>query len=733
MKFRVLDGQRLVQVDHDVVSTDTTDFSASFKLNNLFTGTVTSYWMIAGESDVYKSVLSSSGSCTAPWEVFAAKGNGRSDEVDHVVYVSLADAGRTTTSRCEIRVFKSAYAAESSSSGQMPSDAYQDLVDMINAGQLRGESAYEAAVELGFAGTKEEWIKSLEGKKGEPFTLQDFMETDTYQSIIKATEDADAAAMAANEAAAGINGEIQRLDAAITKNTERDKTMNRRVDALFKLGEGITHQFEEDAAAAYEKTVPTGAKLASVKQIGGKTVAWNQMLNEGSFVYSIYGVDPIIDNHKLSIVGTTTQGSNYIFHSNLKLIKDHKYYIGDFSSVFGMTLHLHNFTTSEHFAFAEYDSGSIIYTHSLETGRFQIYFNNSSGCEVNIVGIPQVFDLTKMFGAGNEPATVGEFEAMFPDDYYPYNKGELLSAPVSEVVEQGKNLWNPNNEYDKFYDFYLPKGMTLFVAFKTNYDASVFSVLYDDGSNEGWYINSNIYEDGYRKRYITLNKNILAIKVYGSYHPTDVFVSTKGFDEITPYHKTSHPISQSILDLPGYGWSAGDVHNYVDLENKKYHKRVGKVDLGQIEWIRKKATNGMYWFESKIGCANVTVGETPKILNSYGYNTVSCKDLIDDTLISDKDICNTTTTNTLILRNDVYTDAETFKTDMSGVMLYYQLATEEIADISDLLPEDFLASMEVEPGGTLTFKNSNGDGYRLPVPNTEEYIVKLSELGGETA
>lgn len=35
--------------------------------------------------------------------------------------------------------------------------------------------------------------------------------------------------------------------------------------------------------------------------------------------------------------------------------------------------------------------------------------------------IPQLFDLTEMFGAGNEPTTVEEFKEKFPDDLYPYS------------------------------------------------------------------------------------------------------------------------------------------------------------------------------------------------------------------------------------------------------------------------------------------------------------------------
>lgn len=53
-----------------------------------------------------------------------------------------------------------------------------------------------------------------------------------------------------------------------------------------------------------------------------------------------------------------------------------------------------------------------------------------------------------------------------------------------------------------------------------------------------------------------------------------------------------------------------------------------------------------------------------------------------------------------------------------------------IIDISDIIDNTFQEPIEVEAGGTLTFHNSNGDGYRLPVPNEEEYIVSLAEVGG---
>ena len=60
------------------------------------------------------------------------------------------------------------------------------------------------------------------------------------------------------------------------------------------------------------------------------------------------------------------------------------------------------------------------------------------------------------------------------------------------------------------------------------------------------------------------------------------------------------------------------------------------------------------------------------------------------------------------------------------------LDTPIVTDISTMLPDDFLRNIEVEAGGSITFKNCNGDDYRIPVPSEEEYVVKLSEVGGTT-
>ena len=52
---------------------------------------------------------------------------------------------------------------------------------------------------------------------------------------------------------------------------------------------------------------------------------------------------------------------------------------------------------------------------------------NATGIEIT----PQIFDLTMMFGAGNEP-TMEQFEAMFSENYYPFNEGvDVYNLPIT--------------------------------------------------------------------------------------------------------------------------------------------------------------------------------------------------------------------------------------------------------------------------------------------------------------
>lgn len=406
-------------------------------------------------------------------------------------------------------------------------------------------------------------------------------------------------------------GKIAENTAEIANVKLTDKELKRRVDALYSIGQGITHRFETDTDTAYQKAVPTGAKLMSVKKVGGRSIVFNQLCDIGlenfsetvSAAYHEYGICKFTANvgDKICIY---SGGINGTYAANGAYVAG---FIGE--------------------TYIEFWGKQIVQVTGNGNCIVYLRLRGNGNTYDNVSARPEIFNLTKMFGAGNEPSTVEEFEKMFPSDYYPYNAGEIVSAGTEEVA----------------------------------------------------------------------------------------------------VGDTACTIPEAIRNLPGYGWSAGTAKNYVDYENKRYVQCVDSVDLGTLTWTAGESVS----FKT-----HHLAGQ--KLTKSYSiapnficpkYSTKTQNESWGKTSITG--ISATSNVNGYIYVNDTsYTDATTFKQAMSGVMLYYELETPIVTDISDLLTDDFLRNIEVEAGGSVTFKNSNGDSYRIPVPSEEEYIVKLSEIGG---
>lgn len=394
------------------------------------------------------------------------------------------------------------------------------------------------------------------------------------------------------------------------------------MDALWKLNSGVSYEFQKDETVAYQKDIPTGTKLASVEKIGGRTLVWNQALPESNYTNS--SATDSRDTLSLYIRCITNDGSySSVLAKEVKETGLKKYI---FNSTVDCTMDVvkhDGINTDLYFLYSKYAF------KANHTYLFAIKFDGVNPTVLGGVSCSnfQLFDLTRMFGPDNEPSTVEEFEAMFPADYYPYNAGELMSAPVNEVT-------------------------------------------YSDTQNQ----------------------------------------------------ETSYQIPLAILNLPGYGWSAGDVCNKVDWENKKYVQRVASVDMGTLKW--DSTTYNRYY--SNVVPNVVKCSDTMKsniLTVDYTTSAKASVELADMQIAvaSEKVIC---------LCNQTVLSASELKTALKDKMLYYELAEPIVTDISDLISEGFLEAMEVEVGGSLTFQNTHGDNYRVPVPNTVEYTVKLSEVAG---
>lgn len=194
----------------------------------------------------------------------------------------------------------------------------------------------------------------------------------------------------------------------------------------------------------------------------------------------------------------------------------------------------------------------------------------------------------------------------------------------------------------------------------------------------------------------------------------------------TSSNQNSHPIPQSIQNLDGYGWSAGNAYNYVDFENRKYYKCVNKVDLGTLEFAFVNYNEELYGFRCpKPEDIKSDLDEYKKRNNLLCYKYLDTP-WNDAYLGTDKSI--SLLSNAIHINDSSYSDLISFKNALQGVYLYYELAEPIVTDISELIGDTFQEPFEVETGGSLTFKNTNGDGYRIAVPSDIQYTVALSEV-----
>ena len=531
-----------------------------------------------------------------------------------------ADTATQAASRAETaKVAAETSATQADTAMQGAEIARQQAVTAQNAAKISAAQASTAAqqttadknITAGYAKTAK---TNADSTAADRQAVQEMAEQVTVdkatvaENAAKVAEDRTAAETAAQTAQAVADslpedyttavGKIAENTAEIASVKLTDKELQRRVDALFDMGQGITHQFETDSETAYQKAVPTGGKLMSVKSIGG---------------------------------------------------------------------------------------------HS------------------------EVID------------------------------GEIVSAGVTEVVEQGRNLFDVEKcaALGLYYGFEIDTNKTLQIALKDGKTCPTnvsFGIVYVHGNTmANWLITSNgVRETITNSRDMTDSTQIMVACYPGNKETmqsiadafdimlVDGIYKPDTMPAYVPYHSNVYQIPEAIKALLGYGWSAGTARNYVDYENKRYVQCVGSVDLGTLDWTSRLSTvdNSIYVFISND--LNANNRGNSGLCSRYDLVTSN----IDATIVKKDKFFYYNPLNIAFIDKS-YTDAAAFKQAMQGVILYYELATPIVTDISSLIPDDFLRNIEVEAKGSVTFKNSNG-GYHIPVPSEEEYIVKLSEVGGTT-
>ena len=304
------------------------------------------------------------------------------------------------------------------------------------------------------------------------------------------------------------------------------------------------------------------------KVVGG-TVAWNQLVPTPNTTQTINGVIFTVNaDGSVTANGTATAQTEF-YIGRVDYIANHKY------AVLGIPSGASSST---------YWLGAIKgqrFSNAIDTVQINDYWTTSifvaDGATVsNITFRPQVFDLTQMFGStiadyiysleqSQAGAGVAWFKKLFPNDYYAYNAGELLSVEGLQSHDAvGFNQWDEEWELGGYSSANGEKVVqtntirsvnAIPVIPNENYYVGVFGTgtiylfYYDDNGNyvgnSGGYVSSGIQ---------TLPSNAYQMRVqlspsYGTTYKNDICINLSNptrNGEYEPYEKHSYPLDSSL-------------------------------------------------------------------------------------------------------------------------------------------------------------------------------------------
>lgn len=232
-----------------------------------------------------------------------------------------------------------------------------------------------------------------------------------------------------------IRTDISGLKSDVSANQSELAKTNLSLDALWKMNRGQTYDVLEQESEAYSVDVPSGAKYAGVDKVGGKSVVWNQLVQDGNFTeassWTTSNATMTVSNN----IGTVIQNNiNGYINKVVNSVRGHKCLaMLDIKGVEGKT-YTFNGVLANLVADGTWQRRMEIFTAS--GGKTYLVVGQKSEDEFPVewqIRNACIFDLTQMFGAGNEPNTVEEFEAMFPADYYPYSEPTIISSQTDRV------------------------------------------------------------------------------------------------------------------------------------------------------------------------------------------------------------------------------------------------------------------------------------------------------------
>ncbi len=429
---------------------------------------------------------------------------------------------------------------------------------------------------------------------------------------------------------------------------------------------------------------------AVLRGVRGNSVVWNQKFDEFISGWSFTNVTRVfIDNegnvvptqgHGIRLTVTTdnpTSISGVQKYYGEKSYKGHKYYV---RNTVKSSVNMSNFRCrwlhdNGQMSTALVADTPIVIKRIATRGSTSAYdylsFDAKSGGSTTLltgdtieVYDVNIIDLTIMFGPGNEPSTVEEFEAMYQEDYYDYNAGTITNVDIDGIKTVGFNLFN--GTYARVVGGHKVNvsGTYTTVSFTTELggDTTVVSLTEETISDTP----CNTYtptKDGY-------------LYISGSSTDTCVSIVWSGY-RVADFEE--HWTNTREIDTSEY--FANGLHGvglvYDELRKDKKIQRFAMVDLGTLTWFvsgegetyERQKTTGL---SSLIKPApnNTTVANIICLVYTNDTSTNTYNHILDRTISVDDAGAVCVYDSALIGKT-----AGEIKTAMNGVWLVYELAT----------------------------------------------------------
>ena len=306
-------------------------------------------------------------------------------------------------------------------------------------------------------------------------------------------------------------------------------------------------------------------------------------------------------------------------------------------------------------------------------------------------------NLTEMFGAGNEPDKATCDKLFGTMDALPQG---LTVANPTEFKSTGFNQFNPENvlEGKAIVDNVIVPGdkkiavipclpCKVGVGENNGYcihgdfgdDIKVYLTPLNPMEVEGELYMHELTKDVNTDTYVPLIKGYLLVEVPTIANLCAHFLWSEDKCERDSYE----PYFESKIELPtipqmsewglaGISSRRTMVQDIIDLENNKYIKRIGCVDMGTLSWERYTDITDACIYSARTQTENVEMNIIQGAYVGVAYpGGMSASVIINRTIFSHPSL------SVVYLRDDSIGDANELKNSLAGKMLYYELATPE--------------------------------------------------------